>query len=119
MVHFDLGVDEPERAIKFYTDVFGWKIEKWNGPFDYWLIMTGDPSEPGIDGGMAKRDDPSVKTTNIIDVPSVDEYAAKVTAGGGKITRPKQAIPGVGYLVSCEDTEGNAFAIMQHDESAK
>jgi uncharacterized protein len=35
VVHFNLGVDEPERAIKFYTDVFGWKIEKWNGPFDH------------------------------------------------------------------------------------
>ena len=57
VVHFDISVDDPERAIKFYTEVFGWKVQKWEGPMDYWLITTGDPGEPGIDGGLAKRRD--------------------------------------------------------------
>jgi predicted enzyme related to lactoylglutathione lyase len=29
------------------------------------------------------------------------------------------AIPGVGYLAYCQDTEGNTFGIMQADPSAK
>lgn len=29
------------------------------------------------------------------------------------------AIPDVGWLVNCEDTEGDMFSIMQSDESAK
>lgn len=28
VVHFDITADDPERASKFYTDVFGWRIEK-------------------------------------------------------------------------------------------
>ncbi len=49
----------------------------------------------------------------------VDEMAAKVTSHGGKIVLPKMAIPGVGYLVYCQDTEGIVFGIMEPDSSAQ
>lgn len=55
VVHFEIDAEKPERAVKFYEKVFGWKIEKWKGPVDYWLITTGKEKEPGIDGGLAKR----------------------------------------------------------------
>ena len=32
--HFDIPVDDPERAQKFYNEVFDWKFEKWNGLLD-------------------------------------------------------------------------------------
>lgn len=117
--YFDVSADEPQRAMKFYGDVFGWKFEKWNGPFDYWLVMTGDRTEPGIDGGIAKREDQSAHIMNFIDVPSVDEYAKKITLNGGKIVQPRQTIPGVGYMLIFQDTENNAFGIMQTDLNAK
>ena len=41
VIHFELSMDNPERAIKFYSDVFGWDSEKWEGPMDYWMISTG------------------------------------------------------------------------------
>lgn len=113
VVHFDLSADDPERAARFYREVFDWRIEKWPGPFDYWLIQTGRADEPGIDGGLAKREQPTDSVTTIIDVPSVDEYASRVLAGGGRIVRPKQTIPGVGQLVTACDTEGNVFGMMQ------
>ncbi len=119
VTHFEISVDDPERAIKFYTDAFGWEIKKWEGPMDYWLIMTGPKDQPGIDGGLMKREHPGASTTNTIDVPSVDEFIAKITEAGGKIVAPKQSIPGVGYFASCQDTEGNTFGIMQEDTSAK
>ncbi len=119
VTHFEINVDDPERAIKFYTDAFGWEIKKWEGPMDYWLIMTGPKDQPGIDGGLMKREHPGASTTNTIDVPSVDEFIAKITEAGGKIVAPKQSIPGVGYFAYCQDTEGNTFGIMEEDTSAK
>jgi len=120
VVHFEIGAEDPARAEKFYGDVFGWKMKKWEGPMDYWMVMTGDESEPGINGGMMKKceEHPMAGTVNTIGVPSVDEYVAKITAAGGRITVPKMAIPTVGYLAYFQDTEGNAFAIMEEDESA-
>jgi predicted enzyme related to lactoylglutathione lyase len=117
VIHFDIGADQPERAIKFYSDVFGWKIQKWEGPMDYWLVYTGEG--PGIDGGLSKRMNPSETTTNTIGVPSVDEYLTKIEKSGGKVVMPKTAIPGVGWFASCQDTEGNVFGIMQEDSSAR
>jgi len=119
VIHFDISADEPERAIRFYHDVFGWRIEKWTGPFDYWLIKTGEPNEPGIDGGLAKRERAEDSITNIIDVGSVADASARIVANGGKIVQPKRTVPGAGYLATCLDTEGNLFGIMQRDESAR
>ena len=119
VVHFDISADDPERAVKFYTDVFGWTVQKWDGPVDYWLVSTGLEGEPGIDGGIAKRKMPSETTTNTIEVPSVDEYLKKIGDAGGKIIAPKMPIPGVGYLAMCLDTEGNPFGIMEADPDAK
>jgi predicted enzyme related to lactoylglutathione lyase len=119
VVHFDLSADDPERAIDFYQSVFGWKIRKLDSPDEYWHIKTGDDDEFGIDGGLVRRVNPSDTTVNIIHIPSVDEFAAKIEAAGGKIIEPKRLIPGAGYLVKCKDTEGNTFGILEIDESAE
>ena len=121
VIHFDLKAQEPERAIRFYSDVFGWSANKWDGPMDYWLISTGDESAPGINGGLSRSQDAIVpdRTINTIDVPNVDEYVAKITDHGGKVIMPKMPIPGVGYMAHCQDTEGNTFGIIQMDPSAQ
>jgi len=54
VIHFEIPADDPARAVKFYEAVFGWKIEKWNGPMDYWLAMTGEQEQPGIDGAITR-----------------------------------------------------------------
>lgn len=116
-IHFDLSANDPQRAADFYQQVFGWKIEKWDGPTDYWPMTTGAASAPGITGGVAERITPTDTTAVIFDVPSVDDFGKKVEKAGGGIREPKKAIPGVGYLVMCRDTEGNTFGIMQRDAS--
>jgi len=118
VIHFELPADNPERAVKFYQQVFGWKIEKWDGPQPYWLVATGEDSEPGINGGIARREDLSA-VVNTISVPSFDDYAKKITSAGGKLLTPKMPVPGVGYMAYCADTEGTKFGIMQMDPSAR
>ena len=118
VIHFEVSAENPQRAIGFYSEVFGWEITKWPGPQDYWLINTGPKDKPGIDGGMFVRKG-AVGHVNTIDVPNVDDYAAKVTQLGGEVVVPKTPIPGVGYLVYCKDTEGSIFGIMHADPSAR
>lgn len=117
-VHFELAADDPERAVKFYSSVFGWKFEKWGGPFDYWVITTGTDPEPGIDGGMARRQ-PGRSGPNTIAVPSLDDFLKKVVAAGGNVVQPKGPIPGIGWYASFDDPEGNHFGMLEPDESAK
>jgi uncharacterized protein len=121
VVHFELMADDPDRAVEFYKKVFEWEITKWNGPEDYWLIKTGEPESPGIDGGLMKRSDGKgfAPVTNTIDVNSVDEYLTSIKVNGGEVFVPKMAIPGVGWMAYCKDTEGNIFGIIQNDPEAK
>jgi predicted enzyme related to lactoylglutathione lyase len=119
VIHFDIPAADPERAIRFYTEVFAWKFDKWEGPMDYWLISTGPDGEEGIDGGMGRSRHPGECPVNTIGVPSVDEYLEKISAAGGEILQPKMAILGVGWYASCRDTEGNIFGLMEDDPSAK
>lgn len=116
-IHFEIPADDPERAAAFYRALFGWKIDRWDGPMDYWLVTTGTDG-PGIDGGLMKRPGPGYPVVNTIDVPSVDDFVRKVEAHGGTITAPKMAVPGVGWLAYCADTEGNVFGIMESDPDA-
>lgn len=120
-IHFELLADNPERISQFYKNVFGWKIEKWDGPQEYWLCQTGEKDQPGIDGGIMRRPEGGQvsPTTNTLDVPNIDEYIDKIKKHGGSIVAPKMAVPGVGWMAYCKDTEGNIFGIMQMDSNAK
>jgi uncharacterized protein len=117
VVHFEISADEPQRALDFYTKVFDWQTQKWDGPHDYWLLHTGEGA--GINGGLMKRQPEFPGIVNTIEVSSVDEFSEKVTANGGKIVVPKMPIPGVGQLAYCADTEGNIFGIMEADPAAQ
>ncbi|HEY6273224.1 MAG TPA: VOC family protein [Terriglobales bacterium] len=118
VVHFDIPVDDPQRASRFYSEVFGWKINKWEGgPMDYWLATTGD-GEPGINGGLTPRSEMYKGTVNTIDVASIDDAISAIEQHGGKVAAPKMHIPGVGHFATCLDTERNVFGILQVDRAA-
>ena len=119
VIHFELPADDPTRAIAFYEKVFGWTINKWEGPMDYWLITAGPDDEPGINGAITPRMMPEQVTTDTISVESVDESVKKIEEAGGRVTLPKRVIPGIGYIAYCTDTEGNVFGVLEPDMSVK
>ena len=119
LVHFEMNVKDVHKTISFYEDVFGWKFQKWDGPMDYWLIMTGDEEEPGIDGGLGYEEEGFPKVVNTIDVGDIDEIIKKIESKGGAIVRPKHAVSGVGWLAYFKDSEGVMSGIMQNDPNAK
>ncbi|HSX33466.1 MAG TPA: VOC family protein [Candidatus Saccharimonadales bacterium] len=111
VIHFEISADDVERAKKFY-EIFGWKIEDAHMPGgEYWLAKTG--SGDGIDGAIMPRSYNTQAIINTIEVDNLDEMIEKVKAAGGKITRDKDTIPGVGDFVYGEDSEGNVFGMLQ------
>ena len=55
VIHFEIHADQPDRAIAFYTGLFGWQFDRFNGDTPYWICTTGAPGVPGIDGGLVQR----------------------------------------------------------------
>lgn len=112
VVHFEIPAENPERAADFYRKVFGWKIEKWDGPIDYWIVMAGEDDEPGINGAI--HENKTFKSVvNTIAVDSVDDCLERVIQAGGKVLIPRGTVAKVGYVAFAEDVEGNAFGMLQ------
>lgn len=120
--YFEIQSSNPQRDIKFYKSVFGWKFIRENYiPFDYYRIETG-----GINGGLIQRPAPIPPAeyganafVNSILVDSFDNTAELIIKKGGQIALPKFAIPGrcwQGYFI---DPDGNTFGIFEADSNAK
>lgn len=118
VVHFEFAVDDPVRAIAFYENVLGWKVMKWEGPVDYWLLTTGEQNQPGIDGALMRRQDDWPDVINTVDVEDLEATVAAAEANGGKRVTPRSVVPGVGYMSYVTDSEDNIFGLMQSDPTA-
>lgn len=126
-VHFEIHADEPERAIAFYTAVFGWSFNRWGEAEPaYWVIATGSDEQPGINGGLLKRMSPPPQEgapvssfVCTIDIDDLDKFSDAVKLQGGKQVVDRMPVPGVGWLAYFKDTEGNIFGLMQADEGAR
>ncbi len=124
-VHFEIHAAEPDRAMRFYGQLFGWTFTAFAGG-GYWLVKTGEAPEPGIDGGLVQRRGPPPADGQgvnafpcTVGVQSVDAALAKALTLGGQIAVARMAVPGVGWLAYAKDTEGNIFGLHQSDPSAR
>jgi hypothetical protein len=119
LVHFEFHAVDLEKSLAYFEKLFGWKLSKFGGPHDYWLVQTSEPGQPGIGGGIMKSPDGQPRTINTVHVPNVDDYVSKALAAGGQLCLPKMAIPGVGWVAYCSDPSGIVFGLYTPDPSAK
>jgi predicted enzyme related to lactoylglutathione lyase len=126
IVHFEIPADQPERAAKFYRELFGWNINRWENPggIEYWMVETvptnaeGRPVRPGVNGGLMPRMYPKQPPVNYIAVEDVDAAVAKAERLGAKVLMRRTPVPGMGWFAQLSDTEGNVFAVWQNDMAA-
>ncbi|MCA1055836.1 VOC family protein [Rossellomorea aquimaris] len=128
IVHFEIHVDDMERAKAFYGGVFNWTFEDWSeyAGMPYFGAVTGGEDQPGINGALMQRQSPPPEAnqpmngyTCTIGIGDYDEAEKKILELGGKVAMPKYALPGMAWQGYYVDTEGNVFGIHQPDENAK
>lgn len=130
VVHFEIGVEDPERAMKFYTEVFGWAFQPLSEEYGGYILVypggqvtSGNP-EVGINGGMMKRQGPApssdLREANsfvcTVATDDVDGIVSKTEASGGSVDMAPDDIPGVGRLAYIRDTEGNMVGVLKPAE---
>jgi uncharacterized protein len=120
IVHFEQSYDDPGMVLAFYKNVFGWEFKEWSGGDQkYWTATTGPENEMGINGGfMEKMEGLNQSVINTLSVEDIESFVKKIEDAGGKIARPKMAIPGMGYVAYLFDPGGILFGIFQNDMSA-
>lgn len=128
IVHFEIPVDDVERAKTFYTTVFDWQIEKFDMPAEgstqgepYYMVRTTEvgennmPKTPGgINGGLMKRQQDGQPFMNYVSVTSIEETLKMITSNGGITLMPKMEIgANMGWIAVFKDTEGNMMGLHQ------
>ncbi len=117
IVHFEIPVDDPERASTFYRETLGWQIAGFGGQ-PYWLVTGGADDEPGANGALIARGDLHRSPVLIAGVDDIDTVIHKIEAAGGRTLQGKLPVPGVGWSAYFADTEGNTIGIFQADANA-
>ena len=127
VVHFEIPASDPDKLSEFYSQLFGWQINKMDmgGGFAYYMASTtetgedGMPKNPGaINGGIYARTSEAERPMNYVDVPDIDAYMKKAESLGAKVLTPKQPIPGMGWSAQMLDPQGNAYGLYQNDPNA-
>jgi predicted enzyme related to lactoylglutathione lyase len=89
VIHFEIHAGDPDRAIKFYKNLFDWTFQKWEGPMEYWLVTTGPNDQPGINGGLLRRQgeidgQAVIAYVCTIDVDDIDASLKTAEANGAR-----------------------------------
>ena len=128
IVHFEIHVNDMERAKAFYGEVFGWSFQDWSdyAGMPYFGAVTGNENEHGIDGALMQRQSAPPETGQALNafactigVENYDLTEAKIIENGGKLAMPKFALPGMAWQGYYIDPEGNTFGIHQPDANTK
>ena len=123
VVHFEIPVDDLDRAKTFYDAVFGWDLETIPVPGmgSYTTVVTTPvdpdtqmPTEPGaINGGMTERGTSTPTPVITVDVDDIDLALKTVESVGGAIVTPRTEIPGMGAFAYFTDSEGNVTGLWE------
>ena len=125
VVHFEIYADNPESAVPFLLEPVRLDVRICAG----YGLPDGETPETdergmatgGINGGMVKRPEGFASGTvvNYINVESLDASVKRAQDLGAKVTKPRAAVPGMGWFAMLMDPQGNHFAMWQQDENAK
>ena len=123
VVHFEMPYDNHQRLTNFYTEAFGWQMQKFGPEMgDYVTAATSETDEnrmvktPGtINGGFFPRNPewPAQYPSVVIAVDDIKASMMNVTKAGGTVLGEPVEIPGIGRYVSFNDTEGNRVSLLQ------
>ena len=110
----DLSTTDPERARKFYSDLFGWKImASEHDPSGYLHIQNGEEFIGGIPPSAHR--DPHIPPHWMLyfAVEDCDATSAKASQLGAKIYLAPMTMEKVGRMAVLADPQGAAFAIFK------
>ena len=116
VVHFDVPIDDPERAGSFYRAVFGWSYDDQDmGTMIYHVIAGGESG--GLGAIMPMPPEMPDQVPNhwgvYFTITDLDATVAAVTSAGGQIVAEPMDIPGVGRRATVHDPTIASFSLMQ------
>ena len=114
MVHVEIPAGDTAKAREFWSSLFGWEWQTFEGPTEYHMTRLSDTT-----GGAIYAPDPPDKRGARVyfDVDDINAGCARVKELGGEAGEA-MPVPGMGWFSMCKDTEGNDFGLWQTDPQA-
>ena len=112
VAYFEVTSPEPERAQRFYAELFDWVVKPDPEMGGYALVDTGagDGAVPGGIGAATSADDRGTKV--YVRVDDLDAYLARATELGGTALVPPMDLPGgYGRIAVLADPDGNPVGL--------
>ena len=109
---FDIFVDDMDRAVAFYETMLNSKLEPMGDPTGETEMMSfpAEMSMYGAGGALTKAPHagPGIGGTIVyFMVEDCEVQQERVSKAGGTVVRPKFSIGDFGWVLLCQDTEGN------------
>jgi predicted enzyme related to lactoylglutathione lyase len=118
VVYFEIPVNNIERAMKFYTNVFNFDFDKETIDNNEMALFPFSDEKSGISGALAKGEIYKPTKDGVLiyfKTENIDKTLQLATSNGGQILYPKTE-NGIGLVAEFEDTEGNRIALYQSKE---
>jgi predicted enzyme related to lactoylglutathione lyase len=116
VVHFEINARNAKQAQKFYSQLFGWKIDARN-PIGYGLVDTG--VKMGINGGIAQAEGEKPFVTFYVQVEKLQRYLDKAVRLGAKVVVPVTVIPNMVTFALFADPDGNFVGIVEGPQTTR
>ena len=116
VIYFEIPVEDLNRAVKFYANVFNFKFEMKNIDSNEMALFPFNNNVLGISGALAKGDiyKPTKKGVLIyFNTENIEKVLEIVIQNGGQILYPKTSNGDLGYVAEFKDSEGNRIALHQ------
>jgi predicted enzyme related to lactoylglutathione lyase len=110
VIHFEITGKDGAAVQKFWSDLFGWKLNTDN-PGGYGMT---DPAQTGIVVGLGATPDGSNGfVTGYVRVDSITAIEARVVELGGKVIMPRFSPDGSAYLGLVSDADGHVVGLSE------
>jgi predicted enzyme related to lactoylglutathione lyase len=112
----DLSTPDPQRASKFYSDLFGWQIvsDDEDPEYNYLHIKNGEHFIGGIPPVSHRQPNTPPYWLLYFNASNCDAVADKAKALGAKFYVPPMTMENVGRFAVLADPQGAVFALFQH-----
>jgi predicted enzyme related to lactoylglutathione lyase len=110
IVHFEIMGGRGNELEKFYSELFGWKINSDN-PMKYGIVDT-EGGAHGINGGVSPANDGSRRVSVYAEVSDLQETLDRAEKLGGKMILPPTEVPGGPKLAMFADPAGNVTGLL-------
>jgi predicted enzyme related to lactoylglutathione lyase len=114
----DTSQPDPQAAVAFYSDLFGWDCEDTmppDAPGHYFIARLHGGDVAAV-GSVPEGGPPNAMWNTYIWVKSADEATSKVTAAGGRVLTDPFDVMDAGRMAMFADPEGAAFCTWQAGE---